>query len=195
MDADGGGQRKLTQAGRNAFPAWSPDGRKIIFVSDRDRNLELYVMNADGSKQTRLTRNPGVDGSPAWAPDGHTIACGCMRAGNFDIYTLTVTTDRGAETRRLTHDSALESDPSWSRNGLDIAFERKRGRDSAIYVENVKSGKWRGLTSGGDPAWAPDDRSIAFVRDGDIYAVDPDGRNLRRLTRGPADDEFPSWLP
>jgi TolB protein len=198
MNAHGRGQRKLTQAGQNAFPAWSPDGRKIIFVSDRDGNLELYVMKADGTRQTRLTRNPGVDGSPTWRPDGHTIACGCRRGGNFDIYLLSVATHWGEETRRLTQDPGLEADPSWSPNGLDIAFERKLGGASEIYVENVDSDKPRRLTSGGasaDPAWSPDDRSIAFVRYGDIYVMDPHGGNVRRLTDTPAVDEFPSWLP
>ena len=60
--------------GTYAAPAWSPDGRKIAFVSDRDGNSEIYVMNADGSGQRRLTRNPAYDADPAWSPDGRTIA-------------------------------------------------------------------------------------------------------------------------
>jgi TolB protein len=50
------------------LPAWSPDGKKIAFLSERDGNPEIYVINADGSAQTRLTNNPGEDGDPAWEP-------------------------------------------------------------------------------------------------------------------------------
>ena len=54
-------------------PAWSPDGRRIAFVSNRDGNDEIYVMNADGTAVTRLTMNPGEDGGPIWSPDGKQI--------------------------------------------------------------------------------------------------------------------------
>ena len=101
MNAHGSEQRILTRKPENAFPAWSPDGGKIAFVSNRDGNLEIYVMNSDGSGQRRLTRHPGVDGSPAWSPDGRSIACGCERGGNFDIYVISAD---GSGQRRLTRE-------------------------------------------------------------------------------------------
>jgi dipeptidyl aminopeptidase/acylaminoacyl peptidase len=103
---------------------WSPSRRKIAFVSDRDGNLEIYVMNADGSGQRRLTRDPGVDGSPTWSPDGRRIAIGSRRHGNFDIYVW------NAERRsqlRLTRNPGLDADPTWSADGRRIAFESARG--------------------------------------------------------------------
>lgn len=61
----------LTNAeSNNENPSWSPDGSKIVFMSDRDGNHEIYSMNADGSGQTRLTNSPGRDEFPAWSPDG-----------------------------------------------------------------------------------------------------------------------------
>jgi TolB protein len=68
MNADGTGQTNLTKnVAGDWSPAWSPDGKKIAFVSQRDGNLEIYVMNADGTGQTRLTDNPAPDEYPAWS--------------------------------------------------------------------------------------------------------------------------------
>lgn len=72
MQADGSGQTRLTHCAAgagNRQPKWSPDGKKIAFVSYRDGgDEEIYLMNADGSEQTRLTHNPGEGGDPAWEP-------------------------------------------------------------------------------------------------------------------------------
>jgi len=67
MNADGSNQVRLTNnSARDYRPSWSPDGSKIIFASDRDGNMEVYIMNADGSNQIRLTNNPAWDYEPAW---------------------------------------------------------------------------------------------------------------------------------
>jgi Tol biopolymer transport system component len=69
MNADGSGQRRPARSpAEGSDPSWSPDGRRIAFVSKRDGNEQIYVMNADGSGQRRLTRNPGDDILPAWSP-------------------------------------------------------------------------------------------------------------------------------
>src|SRR5437773_823208 len=84
MNADGSGQRRLTRDWANdVLPDWSPDGRRIAFVSKRDGNSEVYVMNADGSGERRLTRNTADDAEPAWSPDGRTIVFESNRHGNF----------------------------------------------------------------------------------------------------------------
>src|SRR5688500_14146475 len=76
----------LPHAPTGGSPSWSPDGAKIVFYSERDGNSEIYVMNADGSRPTRLTRHPANDGSPSFSPDGTKIAFDTDRDGNFEIY-------------------------------------------------------------------------------------------------------------
>jgi Tol biopolymer transport system component len=69
VPASGGPVRQLTRGSAvNGSPTWSPDGQRIAFTSSRDFNNEIYVMNADGSDQTRLTNNPAQDSNPAWRP-------------------------------------------------------------------------------------------------------------------------------
>jgi len=69
---------------QNSDPAWSPDGSKIAFMSDRDGgDIEIYVMNADGSHQTRLTNSPGRDAHPSWSPDGKNIYFQSPRDGGM----------------------------------------------------------------------------------------------------------------
>ena len=90
VKADGSGLRNLTPkpVGAYADPAWSPDGRKIAFASNRDDNSEIYVMNANGSGQRSLTRNPAFDADPAWSPDGRKIAFVSDRDGSYGVYVM-----------------------------------------------------------------------------------------------------------
>jgi thymidine kinase len=75
MRSDGSDPTQLTERGANdTSPLWSPDGRKLLFVSDRDGNREVYVMSADGSSQLNLTRDAAEDWTPCWSPDGERIA-------------------------------------------------------------------------------------------------------------------------
>lgn len=91
MNADGSEHRPLTRPltpGHKGSLAWSPDGRKLAFVRDRDANSEVYLMNANGSGQRNLTRNPAHDADPAWSPDGQKIAFASNRDGNSGVYVM-----------------------------------------------------------------------------------------------------------
>jgi Tol biopolymer transport system component len=112
-------RRRLTRSPASDLrPAWSPDGRKIAFLSSRDGNQEVYVMNADGSGQRRLTRNPAYDGGPAWydggsawSPDARKIAFVSSRDGNREVYVMNAD---GSGQRNLTRSPASEGWFAWS---------------------------------------------------------------------------------
>ncbi|PYR64134.1 MAG: hypothetical protein DMF91_01305 [Acidobacteria bacterium] len=112
INVDGTGLTNLTQhikmKGRGSTadiladdfrPDWSPDGRKIAFTTTRDGNLEIYLMNADGTGPTRLTNNTASDRGPKWSPDGTKIAFESNRDGNWEIYVMNATDGSGQITR------------------------------------------------------------------------------------------------
>jgi Tol biopolymer transport system component len=91
MNADGTAPTRLTNnTAIDEQPAWSPDGAKIAFTSDRagSKNLDIYVMDADGTAPARLTVTRGLDADPAWSPDGTKIAFISYRDGNSEIYVM-----------------------------------------------------------------------------------------------------------
>jgi Tol biopolymer transport system component len=113
MNADGSGVSQLTNGpGDNWDPAWSPGGSKIVFTSDRDGNLEIYVMNADGSGQTNLTNTSTDEWNPAWSPDASKIAFSSDRNNpgvNSEIYVMNA--DGSGQTN-------LTNNPAWDDSRL-----------------------------------------------------------------------------
>ena len=211
-DNDGNGDN-LTRLTNNTIgdfsPAWSPDGNKIVFTSNRDRRNEIYVMNIDGTNQTRLTTNPG-NAAATWSPDGTKIAFFSSRdAGRNEIYVMNAD---GSNQTRITNVPGQDRYPDWSPDGTKIVFTSTRTGSSEvaleIFVMNADGSSQTRLTNNAArdllPDWSPDGTKIAFYseRDGDfdIYvmdAVDVDsdgnGDNLIRLTANTTGDFEPDW--
>ena len=181
-------------------PAWSFDGSRIAFMSDRDlhhlpEGREIYVMNADGSGQARVTNNLFWDDSPNWSPDGR-IAFRSIRNGQSDIYVIN---PDGTNEVRLTT-TGNNGWPSWSPDGQRIAFESTRDGTQKIYAMRADGSGATRLTFTAaweaTPTWSPDGSQIAFGsnRDGDpgqIYVMNADGSQQKRITSLPT----PSWGP
>ena len=109
-----------------------PPENDIAFVSQRDGNGEIYLMNADGSAQTNLTNNLAWDESPAWSPDGSQIAFESDRDGDFEIYVINAD-GSGVETQ-LTNNSTQDIRASWSPDGTKIAFDGQNIVDGNLEV-------------------------------------------------------------
>jgi len=186
VKVNGTGLMQLTTgSARDAEPAWSPDGGRIAFVSERDGNDEVYVMNADGSGLVRLTDNAAGDAGPAWSPDGGRIAFTSARDGNGEIYVMNAD---GSGLARLTDVAGDDAEPAWSPDGSRIAFTSNRAGDVAIYVMNADGSGATRLSGNGvidrHPAWSPDGSRLAFSRlawcyeglcDYDLYVMAADG--------------------
>lgn len=202
---DGTDEMVLTAGSHNYSPVWSPDGRRIAFVSTRDGNAEIYLMRADGSEPRRLTNHSGYDGGPAWSPDGAKLAWFSARepatddntyGGDTDIYVLDLAT--GEETR-ITRTPGLDQYPVWSPDGKRFAFTSRRDGHDDVYVMNVDgTGEVRLTTSLANdiaPRWSSDGRSIFFgsERDGNwnAWVMAADGSAQRRITTHPAADREP----
>jgi Tol biopolymer transport system component len=113
VSADGRNAGRLTRTRREIedfFPAWSPDGRHIAFVSDRTGSRDIYVMDRNGRALRRLTRARGEDRWPVWAPHGQRIAFISDRAGNDEIFVMQAD---GSNQRRLTRSPRADDQPVW----------------------------------------------------------------------------------
>ncbi len=181
-------------------PTATPDqgADRIAFASYRDGNSEIYVMNADGSDQTRLTSNAAADEFPTWLPDGNRIGFDSARDGNYEVYVMNAD---GSGVSRLTYDPTRDWDAAWSPDGQRIAFTCGGQTANAEICIMDSDGSHRvNLTNYWDrdmePAWSPDGRRIAFmsVRDGywSILVMNADGSGQTRLTEGEV-DLSPAW--
>jgi endonuclease YncB( thermonuclease family) len=180
----GGPVTQLTHSpGIDTAPAWSPDGGRIAFSSDRAGDQDIYVMKADGTGVARVTNEPGIDTDPTWSPDGTRLAFASNRDGDMDIYVMNAD---GTGQLQLTHNSVITDPPT------------------LIPAPGGGAMTVPGISWGADdhPAWAPGSDRIAFdtdrapARTFEVYSIKADGTGEANLTHDSAAvDLQPSWSP
>jgi Tol biopolymer transport system component/streptogramin lyase len=190
---------------RDKSPTWSPDGRQIAFVSDRESIMrdEVYNMNADGSELTKLTIFGDYLTRAIWSPDGRKIAF----FNRKDFYVLDI--EQALQDTNVSGITrfAPKIDPcevAWSPDSQHIVNASCHYPEGEIIVVNPDGSRFTNISNtagvpGGGPTWSPDGQMIAFWsgRDGnkEIYIMKPDGSGVTNLTHNAADDYNPAWSP
>lgn len=192
---------------------WSPDGQRIAFDSDRvdvdgrKDVVQIYLMNADGSAVTQLTRGPGFHGTPGWSPDAASLAIDTNWGGGKAMNGIWiipaedpdgVTEDEAQRVTTVPEGAEFDSEPQFSPDGSSIVFTRFRDAEtSAIHRVNLDGTGLDRLTpwrlNASDPDWSPDGQMVTFDSGdaggpgskGDIYVMRGDGTGRERLTDRP----------
>jgi dipeptidyl aminopeptidase/acylaminoacyl peptidase len=174
---------------------------KIVFTSSRDGNNEIYIMNANGSSQIRLTNTLNNETWPVFSPNGSKIAFNSYKAGsNNAIYVMN---SNGTGLVALTKTTSDNYGPTFSPDGTKIAFTSGRDKNDEIYIMNVDGTNQIRLTRATSsdfwPVFSPDGSKIAFCSDRDgnneIYVMNSNGANITRLTNSPSSDYGPAFSP
>jgi dipeptidyl aminopeptidase/acylaminoacyl peptidase len=181
-------------------PAWSPDGKRIAFVSERFGNKDVFITSVEpGASLQRLTTSRAGDTDPTWAPNSIRIALASNRGGTYDIWLF----DIGSK-RQLTSNAANDFDPAFAPGGGRVAFTRRN--EFGNYDIWVKQTNGKGLTrlttspaEDSEPTWSPDGQQIAFVSNRmgsyDIYVMNADGTDQRNFSQSPGSiDVAPTWV-
>ena len=170
-DADGQNIRNaLNSAEPIISPAWSPDGKRVAYVSFEDRKPVIYIHELATGKRISLSNQKGNNSAPAWSPDGKKVALALSRDGNTQIYLINAD---GSGLRRLTRGSTIDTEPQFSPDGRFIYFTSDRGGNPQIYrmsaegegSEGAKriSFKQAFVTS---PRISPDGKNLVFIANG-----------------------------
>lgn len=185
-----------------AQPLFRANG-KIAFTSDRDGNREIYVMDADGKNEVRLTSNTIVDDNPAWSPDGRKLAFVSQNAtGAFGVFLMNGDGTRRSEITPITPLPFRYKLISWSPDGTRLAISQANGID----IVDADGNNRRSLTFGFDAAWSPDGSKILFAtprisgNPGTLKTINPDGTGLRTFLDGVSllgyqIVGYPDWSP
>jgi Tol biopolymer transport system component len=184
LDRSGSPAKLISSTRQDHSPQFSPDGRRIVFVSDRSGSDEIWVCESDGSHPVQLTFFDGpVNGTPRWSPDSRQIVFDARPAGNADIYVISA---EGGKPHPLTQELAHDVMPSWSRDGSSIYFCSNRSGVYQVWKMPAAGGQAVQVTQqGGFEAFeSPDGKSLYYTKgrgSGGIWQMPVAGGQERQL--------------
>jgi len=198
----------LSLSGGSYDPAWSPDGSKIAFTSQRTGRSQIFVAGADGSNPVNLNNDLAFNWSPTWSPDGEQLAFLTGRSGQEEVWLIS--SSGGEETRFTRGDGKDIARPSWSPDGATIVFEKVIGNISRLSDAPIADGGVRelqvcqagalSLQPMGEPGWSPDGMKLTFETwpggvDHNIAVMNLGCTGYTELTSDDALDFDPAWRP
>ena len=201
-DADGANPATVVRSAEPIMsPAWSPDARRLAYVSFEGKRSSIFIQELSSGKRKQVSAHPGINGAPSFSPDGRWLALTLSGSnGNLDIHVLNPATN---QMRRLTQNPAIDTEPAWSDDGREIYFTSDRSGGPQVYkVASAGGGKVERVTFEGTynarPRISPDGKTMAVVHNDRgnyrIGLVDLETRDLRILSDG-RQDESPSFAP
>jgi TolB protein len=199
-DADGYGPQSIVGSPEPLLsPNWSPDGRKLAYVSFEKGNSAIYVQDVTTGSRQLLSSHKGINGAPAFSPDGRKMAMALSHSGNLEIYVLDLATGQYTQ---LTRHWAIDTEPAWSPDGQEIFFTSDRAGQPQIYSVPATGGNVKRITFEGENnarvSISPDGRNLAMAHgDGNRYRIavlEQKSNRLVVLSRGQL-DESPSFAP
>jgi TolB protein len=199
-DSDGYNPRELLTSPQPLMsPAWSPDGRKLAYVSFENERASVFVQDIGTGVRNEMASFEGINGAPAWSPDGRSLALTLSRDGNPEIYSLRI---NDKKLTRLTRSAGIDTEPVFAPDGRSIFFTSDRGGSPQLYSMPVTGGRAQRITFEGSynasADVSPDGRTLALVHgDGgrfQIATLELENRLLRIVSDGRL-DESPSFAP
>jgi TolB protein len=199
-DADGANEQAMLVSNEPIIsPAWSPNGKRIAYVSFQNKKPIVYVQDVEVPKQNVVANFKGSNSAPAWAPDGSKLAVALSRDGNSQIYLIN---PDGSNPRRLSSSGGIDTEPNFSSDGQWLYFTSDRGGSPQIYRMPAAGGEAQRVTFEGSynvsPRVSPDGKSLAYImRNGGKFQaalLDLNTRQVQVLTDSEF-DESPSFAP
>ena len=199
-DADGFNPQTIASSAEPLMsPSWSPDGRKLAYVSFERKSAAIYIQTLATGQRERVAEFRGINGAPAWSPDGTRLALTLSKDGSPDVYILNLAS---RALTKLSKSTAIDTEPAWSPDGNYIVFTSDRGGKPQLYIAPSSGGAEKRITFSGDynarASFSPDGKSIAMVHgNGGSYRIavmDTASKAISVLTAGPS-DESPTFAP